>query len=206
MYLGQVNWRIKKTLKALFVLYQENKVSMPIDVWEMIELFKTAANANWTESYGSFCGVNNIEIDYSSYGGKGLLVPSEDRRNFQIHLGAANSDFFDERLTIAHELAHIIWPESRGFLDRISQKERTCDYIAMLILCPPPVLMKCLKKEFCTFSVQLNLFRKHKTELLRLEQMAKFFQVPFKDFIKHIKLIFKENKVRGLLDRLSDTK
>lgn len=206
MYLGQVNWRIKKTLKALFVLYQKNKVSIPIDVWKMIELFKIAANANWTEGCGTFRGINDIEIDHSNYGGKGLLHPSDDKRNFKIYLGKANNDFFDERLTVAHELAHIIWPESWGIFKRTSQAEETCDYIAMLILCPPFVLTKCLKKEFCTFPAQLNLFRKHKIELLRLEQMARFFQVPFKDFIGHIKLIFRESKIRGLLDRLGDTK
>lgn len=202
--LDELDSEIKDKIDALIVLYKKEGGGIPVDLERLRTILETLIN-------------KKVEVKFEPSKFEAIVLPLKG--GFLIKV---NSDRhpFEQRLSFSHEMAHILFTFDddeiprrirrfdnntyKGWPSSNKKEEEICDEIAMYLLCPPAEVEKFLKERFFYLPCQIELFRakQRSLEIMRLEQMAKEFEVPKSFLVRHIRVIYNQS-IKNILVQFS---
>lgn len=209
MLLEKVDWKTQERVVNLIENYKKEVSKYPVDIEELIWLVENLICKEKDDCYWI-----DIQFEWRNERNKGYVCPVEE--GFKIHINS-RFHYFSQRITICHEIGHILYsyefryPKPKRILHHPIRgeqvlsidtfEEKLCDEIAMHLLCGRDEMVKFLRKEFWQIPMQLELelFCKNSEEMIRLKEMARFFEVSWQDLMKYIKAMYGYRKIKPLL-------
>ena len=203
MFLQNIDAETRQQIDNLLALYQKSGGGLPVDIELLI---------------ASLCKVIDVDIElherfFCLRNNRGLLMPIEN--GFSIEVNRLDT-FAERRVTIGHEIGHILYSFDYDLYEIPQQKperksttifpnktvERICDEIAGYILCPPDLLTDFLE-HFDEILYQPDLFaeKQQTVFLFRMNFMAKKFGIPLTQLYRYIILQFGKEKLIRLIKK-----
>lgn len=192
LYSINLDYDIEVSVAGLLQDYSKSNGQIPVDYLALVRL--------WKEQSGE-----KIYIRYSQFAHPvGTISPFPERKQISpdenpfLMIISRDLPAAEQRLTIAHELAHRIVPRLR--YDR-KTTEFYCDLIAMRLLCPD--IEKVLRKNIAHYRAQGELplegIRQRTLEGKTLLTTATDFQVPLRDLIQFLKLLYPGLRLKEII-------